>query len=98
MPCTRCFHSLSSDSRRLIGVIHDVTQEGHGAKLTDGTHLLKATNAQVGDLAASFQAGEIERLARQQQRDAAANLLGPPEESVESACKIFRPKIQARAA
>ncbi|MBS0151173.1 MAG: response regulator [Nitrospira sp.] len=87
-----------SDSRRLIGVIRDAILAGNGAMLIDGAHQLKSTSAQVGALAASFQAGEIERLARQQQLDAAANLLDPLKESVELACKIFRTKIQARAA
>lgn len=87
-----------SDSSRLVGVIHDAIQKRNGAMLTDGAHQLKSTSAQVGAQAASFQAGEIERLARQQQLDAAADLLGPLDESVELACKIFRTKIQARAA
>lgn len=87
-----------SDSSRLVGVIRDAIQKGNGAMLTDGAHQLKSTSAQVGAQAASFQAGEIERLARQQQLGAAADLLGPLDESVELACKIFRTKIQARAA
>lgn len=65
--------------------------------LTDGAHQLTSASAQVGALAASFQAGEIERLARQQQLDAVANLLAPLDESVELACKIFEAKIRARA-
>ncbi|OYT21971.1 MAG: hybrid sensor histidine kinase/response regulator [Nitrospira sp. UW-LDO-01] len=87
-----------SDSSRLVGVIRDAIQKGNGAMLTDGAHQLKSTSAQVGAQAASFQAGEIERLARQRQLGAAADLLGPLDESVELACKIFRTKIQARAA
>ncbi|MBX3324285.1 MAG: response regulator [Nitrospira sp.] len=87
-----------SDSRRLIEVIRDAIQAGNGAALTDGAHQLKSTSAQVGALAASFQAGKIERLARQQQLDSAANLLNPLIESVELACKIFEAKIRGRAA
>ncbi|MBS0167634.1 response regulator [Nitrospira sp. CMX1] len=87
-----------SDSRRLIEVIRDAIQAGNGAALTDGAHQLKSTSAQVGALATSFQAGEIERLARQQQLDSAAHLLNPLIESVELACKIFEAKIRGRAA
>ncbi|MBK8276558.1 MAG: response regulator [Nitrospira sp.] len=87
-----------SDSKRLMGVLQAAIQTGNGAALRDGAHQLKSTSAQVGALAASFQAGEIERLARQQQLDAAADLLGPLDESVELACKIFEDKIRAQAA
>ena len=79
-------------------MIRDALQAGNGAALIDGAHQLKSTSAQVGALAASFQAGEIERLARQQQLDAAANLLDPLKESVELACKVFEGKIRAQAA
>ena len=73
-------------------------QAGEGTTLIDGAHQLKSASAQVGALAAGFQAGEIERLARAQQRDAAANLLDSLEESVELACKIFEDRLRARAA
>lgn len=66
--------------------------------LADGAHQLKSTSAQVGALAASFQAGEIERYARTQQLDSAANLLDPLKESVELASKMFEDKIRAQAA
>lgn len=86
------------DSRRLIGVIRDAIQAGDGGMLADGAHQLKSTSAQVGALAASFQAGEIERYARTQQLDSAANLLDPLKESVELASKMFEDKIRAQAA
>ena len=86
------------DSRRLVGVMRKAIQAGEGTTLIDGAHQLKSASAQVGALAAGFQAGEIERLARAQQRDAAANLLDSLEESVELACKIFEDRLRARAA
>ena len=86
------------DSKRLMGVLQAAIQTGNEAALRDGAHQLKSSSAQVGALAASVQAGEIERLARQQQLDAAADLLGPLNESVELACKVFIAKMQARAA
>ncbi|MDH4152581.1 MAG: response regulator [Nitrospira sp.] len=100
--CSYAMHKILalylSDSRRLMRVIHDAIQTGDRATLADGAHQLKSTSAQVGALAASVRAGEIERYAREQQLDAAANLLDPLKESVESACKIFEGKIRARAA
>lgn len=87
-----------SDSKRLMGALHAAIQTGDGAAIRDGAHQLKSTSAQVGALAASFHAGEIERYAREQQLDAAASLLDPLKESVESACKIFQDKIRACAA
>jgi CheY-like chemotaxis protein/HPt (histidine-containing phosphotransfer) domain-containing protein len=87
-----------SDSRRLVLEIRAAIDAGDAALLNAGAHQLKSASAQVGALAAGFQAGEIERLAQAQQLDAAAHLLEPLKESVELACKIFEEKIRARAA
>ena len=87
-----------SDSKRLMGVLQAAIQTGNGAALRDGAHQLKSSSAQVGALAASVQAGEIERYARTQQLDSAANLLDPLKESVELVSKIFEDKIRAQAA
>jgi len=100
--CSYAMHKILalylSDSRRLMRVIHNAIQTGDAVTLADGAHQLKSTSAQVGALAASVQAGEIERYAREQHLDAVANLLDPLTESVESACRIFEDKIRARAA
>ena len=86
------------DSKRLMGVLQAAIQTGNEAAVRDGAHQLKSSSAQVGALAASVQAGEIERYARTQQLDSAANLLDPLKESVELVSKIFEDKIRAQAA
>ena len=87
-----------SDSRRLILEISEAIQTGDAARLNAAAHQLKSASAQVGALAVSFYSGEIERLAREQRLDAAANLLEPLEQSAEIACRIFDKKIRAQAA
>jgi len=87
-----------SDSSRLILEIREAIQTGDTARLNAGAHQLKSASAQVGALAATLHAGEIERLAHTQQLNSAVNLLEPLKESVEMACRIFEEKIRARAA
>jgi HPt (histidine-containing phosphotransfer) domain-containing protein len=87
-----------SDSRRLVQEMREAFKTGDAAALNAVAHQLKSASAQVGALAASCQAGDIERLARQQQLDATASLLGLLDQSVELACKIFEDRLRARAA
>jgi len=56
------------------------------------THCVKSASAWVGALAATFHAGEIERLV------AETSLIEPLEEGVELTCTICEDKIRPRAA
>lgn len=87
-----------SNSRRLLDEIRTAIDTDNGAALRAASHQLKSSSALVGAQAASVHAEQIERLAVGQQLDAAANLLDPLTESVESACKSFEARIRARAA
>ena len=87
-----------SDSRQLLERIREAIHTGDAVALHAGAHQLKTSSAQVGALASSFQAGEIERLACQQRLDEAANLLAPLEESFELACRWFEDRIRRHAA
>lgn len=87
-----------SDSRRLVLEIREAIKTGDGAALNAAAHQLKSASAQVGAVAASFHAGEIEQLLRQQQQDAVASLIDPLDESVDLACKMFEDRLRARAA
>ena len=86
------------DSRRLILEIREAIQTGNADRLNVGAHQLKSASAQVGALAATHYAGEIERLARAQQLDVATDLLESLEESVEMTCRILEEKIRPQAA
>ncbi|MBH0199077.1 MAG: response regulator [Nitrospira sp.] len=87
-----------SDSRQLIERIREAIQGGDVAALNASAHQLKSSSAQVGALAASFHAAEIERLAQEQRLDAAANLLHPLEESIQLTCRVVEDKFRPQAA
>lgn len=87
-----------SDARRLILEIREAIQTGNADRLNAGAHQLKSSSAQVGALAATHYAREIERLARAQQLDVATDLLEPLEESVAMTCSILEDKIRPQAA
>lgn len=97
-PLQKILSLYISNSRQLIQEIRAAVQARDAARLNAGVHQLKSTSLQVGALATAFQAGEIERLARNQQLDASAALLAPLEESVETVCRIIEQALRARAA
>ena len=87
-----------SNSRQLLSEIRAALSAGDTSALRAAAHQLKSSSALVGAQAASVHAGQIERLAVDEQLDAVARLVLPLEDSVEQACKTFEDTIRPQAA
>ena len=86
------------ESKQLLERIRDAIHIGDTEALHAGAQQLKSASTQVGAMASSFHASEIERLAYLQRLDGAADLLGPLEESLERVSKIFDDRLRRRVA
>ena len=93
----KAFPLYLSDSRQLPERIQEAIHIGDAMALHAGVQQVKTVSGQVGVLTSFFQPGAIARRADQQRLDKAANLLAPPEESIEPACRWLEDRIRRHA-
>ena len=86
------------NARELLAQIRAALHTSNADALSAGAHQLKSASAQVGALAVSALAADVERLAQTNQLTSAADLLPPLEARLELACRRVEDKLRPHAA
>lgn len=86
------------DSRQLVEQIRSAVQSQDSVALSQATHRLKSSSAQLGALATAAHCKELETLGRLARIDEAAHLLAQPIEAHQLACSTITTELQQRSA